>query len=77
MRNLGNEKRIKFYRSFVGQNLPILIESKRNGASGMLKGISSNYLPVLAAVGDDLINKMVNVKIEKLEGNKLYGNQIN
>jgi hypothetical protein len=38
-----------------------------------MKGISSNYLPVLVDAGDGLNNTIVEVKIEKLEGNKLFG----
>jgi len=74
LRALGNEKRIKFYRKFGGQTLPILIETKRDRFTGLLKGISSNYLPILVEAGDDLKNKIVDVKIQKLEGNKLFGN---
>jgi tRNA A37 methylthiotransferase MiaB len=39
----------------------------------LLKGISSNYLPVLIDGKDELKNKIIDVKIEKLEGDKLFG----
>jgi len=74
MRTLGNEKRMEFYRKFTGRTLPILIETKRDGFTGLLKGISSNYLPILIEAGDDLKNKIVDVKIHKFEGMKLFGN---
>ena len=74
MRILGNEKRLKFYRTFIGQVLPILIETDREASTNLLKGISSNYLPVLIDAGDKLKNKIVDVKIQKLEGMKLFGN---
>ena len=73
LRELGHQKRVKFYRRSTGRSLPVLIETKRDGATGLLKGISSNYLPVLVEGKDDLQNKIVEVKIEKLEGNKLFG----
>ena len=73
LRELGHQKRLKFYRRSTGRSLPVLIETKRDGATGLLKGISSNYLPVLIAGDDDLKNKIIDVKIEKLEGNKLFG----
>lgn len=73
MRRLGRDKRMKFYRGFVGKTIPVLIETKRDGATGLLKGISSNYLPVLIDGEDDQKNKIVDVKIEKLEGDKLFG----
>ena len=74
MRSLGAEKRMKFYQRFVDQVLPILIESKREASTNFLKGISSNYLPVLIDAGDHLKNKIVAVKIQTLEGMKLFGN---
>jgi len=73
IRKLGHQKRLKFYGRFTEKSLPVLIETKRDASSGLLKGISSNYLPVLIDGNDDLQNKIVEVKIEKLEGNKLYG----
>ena len=73
IRMLGNEKRLRFYREFIGKVLPILIETKRDTSTNFLKGISSNYLPVLIEAGDKLKNKIVDVKIQKLEGMKLFG----
>ena len=73
MRQLGHQKRLKFYRRFTAQSLPVLIETKRDGSTGLLKGISSNYLPVLIDGDDDLQNNIVKAKIEKLEGNRLFG----
>jgi threonylcarbamoyladenosine tRNA methylthiotransferase MtaB len=73
MRELGHQKRMTFYRRFEGLSLPVLIEGKRDSASGLLKGLSSNYLPVIIDGGDDLQNKIVEVKIEKLEGSRLFG----
>ena len=73
IRKLGQQKRLKFYRRFMGKSLPVLIETRRDGTTGLLKGISSNYLPVLVDGDDDLQNKIVEVKIEKLEGDKLFG----
>ena len=73
IRKLGHQKRLKFYRRFIGKSLPVLIETRRDGSTGWLKGISSNYLAVLIDGADDLQNKIVEVKIEKLEGGKLFG----
>ena len=67
---------MKFYRKFMGQVLPILIETEREASTNLLKGISSNYLPVLIDAGDNLKNKIVDVKIQKLEGMKLFGNKV-
>ena len=73
MRKLGNQLREKFYGKFIGQNLPILIETKRERSTGLLKGISSNYLPILIDADYDCKNKLIEVRIEKLEENQLFG----
>ncbi|MGD8521517.1 MAG: tRNA (N(6)-L-threonylcarbamoyladenosine(37)-C(2))-methylthiotransferase MtaB [Desulfobacterales bacterium] len=65
MRNLGEEKRLKFYQGFVGQTLEVLIEETRDNETGFLKGITSNYIPVLVDAPDDHQNTIVPVKIEK------------
>jgi threonylcarbamoyladenosine tRNA methylthiotransferase MtaB len=76
MRRLGLNKRASFYREFVGKTMPVLIETKRDGATGLLKGISANYLPVLIEGEDDLKNRLIDVRIKKMEGEKLFGNNI-
>jgi len=76
MRRLGHDKRMNFYRKFVGKAMPVLIETKRDDATGLLKGISSNYLPVLIDGEDEFENKIIDVKIEKLKNNKLIGTLI-
>jgi threonylcarbamoyladenosine tRNA methylthiotransferase MtaB len=73
MRELSHQKRMTFYRRFEGVSLPVLIEGKRDRKTGLLKGLSSNYLPVMVDGADDLQNKIVEVKIEKLEGSRLFG----
>ena len=73
MRELGRQKRLQFYSRFTGKSAAVLIETKRDSSTGLLKGISSNYLPVLIDGPDDLRNKIVEVKIEKLEGGQLFG----
>jgi threonylcarbamoyladenosine tRNA methylthiotransferase MtaB len=73
MRELGRQKRLQFYGRFLGKSVAVLIETKRDGSTGLLKGISSNYLPVLLDGPDELQNKIVEAKIEKLEEGRLYG----
>ena len=73
MRKLGLAKRKNFYRKFVGKTMPLLIETKRDNATGFLKGISSNYLPVLIEGKDEFINKIIEVQIEKMERGSLFG----
>jgi threonylcarbamoyladenosine tRNA methylthiotransferase MtaB len=73
IRMLGNTKRMEFYRSFIGKQVGLLIETQRDRKTGLLKGISSNYLPVLLEGGDDQKNQLVDAKIEKFVDNQLFG----
>jgi threonylcarbamoyladenosine tRNA methylthiotransferase MtaB len=69
MRRLGDEKKKAFYEKFTAGNVQILIEGKRDNATGLLKGITSNYIPVHVAGEDNLFNTLVQVTIEKIKKN--------
>jgi threonylcarbamoyladenosine tRNA methylthiotransferase MtaB len=74
LRRLGGEKRKTFYQKFRGQTIDVLIEETRDRRTGLLKGVSSNYLPILIDAPQDHINTLVPVKIDDLsEDNKLFG----
>ena len=69
MRRLGTEKKVRFYKKFTGQTLEVLIEETRDKKSGLLKGFSSNYIPVLVDASDEHMNTIVQVKIQNLTRN--------
>ena len=69
MRRLGDEKKKTFYHKFSGKTLRVLIENKRDKATGLLKGITTNYIPVHVAGKDDLFNTLIQVTIERIEKN--------
>ncbi len=71
MRRLGNEKKHAFYKKLTGKTVEVLIESKRDKTTGLLKGITSSYIPVHVAGKDDLFNTLVQVNIEKIEKNNM------
>jgi len=73
MRKLGHEKRKNFQRKFIDNKVQVLVESRRDRPTGMLKGISSNYLPVLINGGDSMKNTFVDVTIKALDNNQLMG----
>lgn len=66
MRALGNMKKKEFYQRFIGKRLSVLAEHRRDAESGMLKGVSSNYLTVLFAGEDALKNQICEVKIREI-----------
>lgn len=73
LRELGQKKRTQFYRSFLGQRVKVLVESKRDRESGMLKGYSQNYLPLFLPGGDELMNQEVEVEVIEVQEGKVLG----
>ena len=74
MRVLGNTKKKVFYGKFIGQKVEILVEEKKTGADDLLKGMTSNYMPVFFRGEDRLIGTLVNAGIDRLKGvNSVYG----
>lgn len=70
VRSLGNIKKNEFYKKFVKKEVKILVEGKKT-SKGLLKGITSNYIPVFFKGTDDLINTFVQVRIDKINKNGL------
>jgi threonylcarbamoyladenosine tRNA methylthiotransferase MtaB len=70
MRTLGNQKKQAFYKKFIGKKVKILIESKRDESTGLLKGITSNYIPVRVNGGDNWVNTIVPVRIDRVDKNQ-------
>jgi threonylcarbamoyladenosine tRNA methylthiotransferase MtaB len=73
VRKLGAQKKAQFAHRFLGHTLPILFEHNRDKGSGHLKGYSRNYLRVLAAGGDEFMNREVPVTITRTNGETLWG----
>jgi len=74
MRTLGKEKRAAFYRQGIGRTLMVLVESQRDAVTGLLRGFTSNYIPVLLDGEDALKEQLVNVTLEYKDNNDLvYG----
>jgi threonylcarbamoyladenosine tRNA methylthiotransferase MtaB len=73
LRQLSGRKRLAFHRRFIGRSLPVVTESRRDPQTGLLKGVSSNYLPVLFAGGDELIHLRVEVYLSDADARRLTG----
>jgi threonylcarbamoyladenosine tRNA methylthiotransferase MtaB len=70
MRGLGQAKKTEFYKKFTGKSLEVLIEDKRDRFTGLLKGITSNYIPVHITGDDHLKNTLVYVRINTVKSDK-------
>lgn len=74
MRSLGNAKKRNFYKKFTGKKVKILIEGKRDRSTGLLKGLTSNYIPVHVNGDDNLKNTRVQVRIDRVKSDdKVFG----
>ena len=70
MRALGDLKKAAFYKRFIGKEVDVLVESKRDPETGRLKGFTSNLIPVLIEGGEALKNTVVTAEIDALNGVK-------
>jgi threonylcarbamoyladenosine tRNA methylthiotransferase MtaB len=73
LRDLGIQKRNDFYRSFLGRRVRVLIEGKRDRVTGLLRGFSRNYIPVLIDGGEEWIHQEVEVPITEVQDGKVFG----
>ncbi len=73
LKELDKEKRLAFMQQFLGKLRPVLVENRRDEASGMYSGFSDNYLPVLVQTDSALENHIVRVRLERLQGKRLLG----
>jgi threonylcarbamoyladenosine tRNA methylthiotransferase MtaB len=76
MRELGAQKKRQFCAGFIGQVVSVLVEEKTDKATGLDRGFSRNYLPVMLAHDADFTNREVNVKLERVQDGWLRGNSI-
>ena len=67
---------MSFYRSYLKKTLPALIEAKRDRTTGLLKGLSRNYLPILIEGGDELMNQEIMVRVASVEGEEVRGETV-
>ena len=68
LRALGLAKRTDFAKRAVGSRQTVLVEGSRDRKTGLLKGFTGNYIPVLLSGGnEEWMNRLVDVVIESAE----------
>jgi threonylcarbamoyladenosine tRNA methylthiotransferase MtaB len=73
LRTLGRRKREVYHSRFLGRELDVLVEGKRDKKTGRLTGHSRNYIPVLIEGGKRLVNREIRVLATGLEDGKVTG----
>lgn len=74
LRRLSELKRRAYYRSFLGEKLLVLVQGKN--ADGMLTGLSRNYIPVMLAGDEALVNTEVAVEVTDVVRERVIGRLI-
>ena len=74
LRSLGAKKKEAFTKRFLGKELRVLVEKIKDKKTGLMKGVSQNYLPVLIDKPDlSALNKVVIVQTQDIRYGELYG----
>ncbi len=71
LRRLSAEKGKQFFRAHIGQELQALIEKERDPETGLLKGISDNYIKVLLPGPDAIMNRILPIRITAVDANRV------
>jgi threonylcarbamoyladenosine tRNA methylthiotransferase MtaB len=67
LRTLGKANKKCFYRRNIGMEMEILIEGVRDEVTGLLKGLTSNYIPVMVEGDDHLKNTLAKARIIRFQ----------
>jgi threonylcarbamoyladenosine tRNA methylthiotransferase MtaB len=71
LRKLSLEKGRQFSISHIDKDLEVLIEKERDPETGLLKGISGNYIKVLLSGPDGVMNRLRSARIVAVDGNRV------
>ena len=63
LRSLSQAKRSEFYQRQTGRRAAVILEDKRDKETGLLKGISANYLTVLTNAPDHNRNTCISCRL--------------
>lgn len=72
LRRLGAEKSLAFRRGLIGQRREVLVLGARDRKSGLLSGLTSNYVEVLFAGPDRLARRLVPVEVTQAAAGLTY-----
>jgi len=76
LEKVAKECKIKLMQEFRGKTGLVLIEGASNDDTGLLEGLTDNYLKVKLPFKPGLTNKMVRVKLKSIAGDSFIGEYI-
>ena len=73
LRRLGREKSHAFRRALVGSAREVLVLEARDHQTGLLSGLTSNYVEVLFPGPDGLGRRIATVEVDEVRGERTHG----
>ncbi len=73
LRQLGREKSLAFRRDMLGERREVVVLGERDRKTGLLSGLTSNYVEVLFDGPETLARRFVSVTIAGTDGDQTYG----
>ena len=70
---LAKTKNSEFIKTQLNKEMDILVELARDNKTGLLKGLTHNYIPVLIEGSDELKNTFIKIKITEFENFRVKG----
>jgi threonylcarbamoyladenosine tRNA methylthiotransferase MtaB len=70
---LGERKRLEFHQGFVGRQLQVLVEDRRDKTTGLAVGLSDNYIQVVFEGGQTRPNQFSTVSITRAREDRVFG----
>ena len=61
------------YGGFIGRSITALIENRREKGTGLLTGLADNYIRVKVEGGEELMNRLVRVRVVSLHNKGVLG----
>lgn len=73
LRQLSDRKKQNFYERYQGAEMEVLVENRRDRVTGLLRGITHNYIPVLFNGDDALMGTLRHVTLTCIDGIVVQG----
>ncbi len=68
LRDLAKKLAQQYRQQFIGSKQEVLLEERRDNQTGLLTGLTDNYLRVLVAGSDQLMNQLLEVELTNDDG---------
>jgi len=72
----AQELALRYARAFKGKNVSVLVESNRDKKTGFLTGYTDSYIRVVIDGPDELINRIIPVKVVKVSKGSIFGRYV-